>query len=68
MSAEAWKDTGNCRECRRRKYCKSECRASREAAQKIVNEIASRCDPLRQRGVPSDTDGPCTGKPAGAVS
>lgn len=39
MSAEAWKDTGNCRECRRRKYCKSECRASREAAQKRANEI-----------------------------
>ena len=25
MSAEAWKDTGDCRECRRQKYCKNQC-------------------------------------------
>ena len=25
MSIEAWNDTGDCRECRRRKYCKNQC-------------------------------------------
>ena len=39
MSREAWKDTGDCRECRRRPYCKSECLASRKAGKRRVQEV-----------------------------
>lgn len=39
MSTEAWKDTGDCRECRRRSYCKSPCRAKREASEREARQI-----------------------------
>lgn len=39
MSAEAWKDTGDCRECRKRSYCKSPCRATREASERKARQI-----------------------------
>lgn len=39
MSAEAWKDTGDCRECRRRSYCKRPCRAKREASEREARQI-----------------------------
>ena len=41
MSKEAWKDTGDCRECRRAPYCKSECRAARMAGQRRAQEIVN---------------------------
>lgn len=41
MSKEAWKDTGNCNECRRAKYCNKQCKASKMRMQKII-EISAR--------------------------
>lgn len=41
MSNEAWKDTGDCRECRRASYCKRECRAARMAGERKVKEIVN---------------------------
>ena len=29
MSKDAWKDTGNCSECRKRDYCKKQCSANK---------------------------------------
>lgn len=42
MSSEAWKDTGDCSECRRRKYCKSECKRSKLRLKELLRttEIA----------------------------
>ena len=36
MSTEAWKDTGYCKECRRVKYCKKQCTASKKRIRKIM--------------------------------
>lgn len=38
MSAEAWKDTGLCSECRRKPYCKRRCRANKKAVLKLIDE------------------------------
>lgn len=36
MSSEAWKDTGNCAECRKRKYCSTRCKKNKEACIKAA--------------------------------
>lgn len=41
MSTEAWKDSGNCKECRRAKYCNKPCSANKKRLQKIL-EISAR--------------------------
>ncbi len=41
MSGEAWKDTGNCKECRRAKYCNKTCAANKKRMQRIL-EISAR--------------------------
>ena len=52
MSADAWKDTGDCSECRRRKYCKNQCTKAklreRAAAQSVVRSF-QRAVRFRQR-------------------
>lgn len=30
MSKDAWKDTGDCAECRRKQYCKKQCTARKK--------------------------------------
>lgn len=57
MSKEAWKDTGNCRECRRAKYCKHECRASKEAGERRARQIIKSfmsADMVRHRIINQD--------------
>lgn len=39
MSNEAWKDTGDCRECRRKNYCKRECTAAKKAMEQQARNI-----------------------------
>ena len=39
MSAEAWKDTGDCRECRRQKYCKNQCSKAKAREQAEARNI-----------------------------
>lgn len=39
MSAEAWKDTGDCRECRRQKYCKNQCGKAKAREQAEARNI-----------------------------
>lgn len=36
MSSEAWKDTGDCAECRRKDYCRKTCSASKRSMERIV--------------------------------
>lgn len=47
--ADSWKTDGNCKECRRQKYCSKECTASKRAIrafiQKVVNEKLSAMTP-----------------------
>lgn len=38
MSAEAWKDTGKCSECRRKPYCKTKCTANKRAVRELIEE------------------------------
>lgn len=40
MSSEAWKDTGNCYECRRRGYCGAQCRKNKEACKLVLYHAA----------------------------
>lgn len=42
MSKDAWKDTGNCRECRKRDYCKTRCRAAELAIEREVTGAITR--------------------------
>lgn len=41
MSTEAWKDTGNCKHCRRVKYCHTQCTANKKRMRKII-ELSMR--------------------------
>lgn len=41
MSAEAWKNTGNCKDCRRAKYCRTQCTANKKRVRKIM-ELSMR--------------------------
>ena len=41
MAFEAWKDTGNCKQCRRAKYCHTQCTANKKRMRKIL-EISMR--------------------------
>lgn len=41
MSTEAWKDNGNCKDCRRAKYCRKPCTANKRRMQKIL-ELSMR--------------------------
>ncbi len=41
MSMEAWKGTGNCKDCRRVKYCRKQCTANKKRERKIV-ELSAR--------------------------
>lgn len=36
MSSEAWKDTGDCAECRRKDYCKKTCSANKRRMEQII--------------------------------
>ena len=36
---EQWKNGGDCRKCRRAKYCKKECRASRERMNREMRQL-----------------------------
>ena len=36
MSSEAWKDTGNCAECRRKDYCRKTCSAIKRRMEQII--------------------------------
>lgn len=36
MSGEAWKDTGNCAECRRKDYCHKTCSANKRRMERII--------------------------------
>lgn len=56
MSREAWKDTGDCAECRRMDYCKKNCSAYEDRMDRIYKEIFDRM--IRERFVRS----PSTGK------
>lgn len=62
MSRDAWKDTGDCSECRRNKYCKKQCTANRKhldrfveanfdkAVTDILNARSSTAAPSKDRG------------------
>ena len=39
---EQWKADGDCQKCRRRKYCKTECRASREHTSRLIRQIVRK--------------------------
>lgn len=39
MSAEAWKDTGKCGECRRKGYCKKKCSAHKKMVQTMAKAM-----------------------------
>lgn len=41
MSTEAWRDTGNCKDCRRVKYCRTQCTANKKRMHKII-ELSMR--------------------------
>lgn len=41
MALEAWKNTGNCKECRRAKYCHTQCTANKKWFRKIA-ELSAR--------------------------
>lgn len=41
MAYEAWKDTGNCKQCRRAKYCHTQCTANKRRMRKIL-ELSMR--------------------------
>lgn len=41
MACEAWKDTGNCKECRRAKYCGTQCTANKKWFRKVA-ELSAR--------------------------
>lgn len=41
MAFEAWKDTGNCKQCRRAKYCHTQCTANKKRMRKIL-ELSAR--------------------------
>ena len=36
---EQWKNGGDCQKCRRRAYCKKECREARLYRQRIIGQI-----------------------------
>lgn len=36
MSNEAWKDTGDCAECRRKAYCNKTCTANKKRLKQII--------------------------------
>lgn len=37
MSCDAWKDTGDCEECRRKKYCREMCSARKRRLKSIID-------------------------------
>ena len=37
MSCDAWKDTGDCEECRRKKYCREMCSARKRRLKSILD-------------------------------
>lgn len=37
MSCDAWKDTGDCEECRRKKYCREMCSARKRRIKSILD-------------------------------
>lgn len=41
MAFEAWKNTGNCKDCRRAKYCRTQCTANKKRMRKIM-ELSMR--------------------------
>lgn len=40
MSKEAWKDSGNCKDCRRAKYCRKPCTANARRAKEKAEQAA----------------------------
>jgi len=42
MSREAWKDTGDCSECRRIKYCQRQCTANKRRAERMFKAFWAR--------------------------
>lgn len=38
---EQWKLEGNCKDCRRQKYCKQKCTAWKKSQDKIIHNIAA---------------------------
>lgn len=38
MSVNAWKDTGDCRECRRKEYCRKDCSARKRFYDRIAKQ------------------------------
>ncbi len=49
MSKEAWKDTGNCGECRRRKFCGKRCKKNKEACIKAAYMAAREISEGRKK-------------------
>jgi len=39
---EQWKTSGNCAECRRRDYCKTICKASKNRMRSLIYSVASQ--------------------------
>lgn len=42
MSVNAWKDTGDCRECRRKEYCRKDCSARKRFYDRTVKQALLR--------------------------
>lgn len=40
MSADAWKDSGKCEECRKKAYCKNPCSAQKRVFKNTVYQMA----------------------------
>ena len=38
MGSDQWKESGDCKQCRKESYCKKLCRAAREAMMRCVYE------------------------------
>lgn len=38
MSVNAWKDTGDCQECRRKEYCRKDCSARKRFYDRTVKQ------------------------------
>ena len=40
-NSEQWKSSGNCKECRRKEYCKQKCTAWKKRQDKIIHDVVA---------------------------
>lgn len=66
MSKDAWKDTGDCRECRRRIYCTTACRKRKEyrdgAAVLVAAFLREKRKAREAQSNKPEEESPCAGE------